>query len=61
LVLQRLLREQGIEAQLRIGVRTEGGRLMAHAWLEHEGRPLGEAEPVEERFARLLSLQKEAT
>lgn len=40
LTLQWLLRRQGIEAELRLGVRKERERLEAHAWLEHEGRPL---------------------
>ena len=31
----------------------EGEALRAHAWLEHNRRPLGEPEAVEERFATL--------
>lgn len=54
LVLQRFLAREGIETELRFGVRKSDGSLEAHAWLEHEGRPLGEAAPVEERFAKLL-------
>lgn len=54
LVLQRFLRREGIETELRFGVRKTDGGLEAHAWLEHEGLPLGEAAPVEERFAKLL-------
>jgi hypothetical protein len=54
LVLQRFLAREGIETELRFGVRKSDRGLEAHAWLEHEGRPLGEAAPVEERFAKLL-------
>lgn len=54
LVLQRFLRREGIETDLRFGVRKRNGGLVAHAWLEHEGLPLGESAPVEERFAKLL-------
>src|SRR5688500_3968043 len=34
LVLSWLLRRQGIHSHLRIGVRKEGSRLEAHAWVE---------------------------
>lgn len=42
LALQALLRRSGMVAELRIGVRQEDGSLMAHAWVEHAGAPLGE-------------------
>jgi hypothetical protein len=51
LTLWRLLRSRGIEARLRFGVRTEDGRLDAHAWVEHGGRPLNDASDVGERYA----------
>jgi hypothetical protein len=35
-----LLRRQGIESALRIGVRKTEDRFQAHAWLEVEGLPL---------------------
>jgi hypothetical protein len=38
--LQRLLRERGIGAEVRLGVRKAGHRLEAHAWVEHDGRVL---------------------
>jgi hypothetical protein len=41
LALWWLLQRRGIDTQLRIGVRKEGGALQAHAWVEHEGAPLG--------------------
>ncbi len=51
LVLQRLLREAGIQSELRLGVRKVGGSLEAHAWLERGGEPLGETAEVHQRFA----------
>src|SRR5688572_13911854 len=41
LALQALLRRNGIPAELRIGVRREGGALQAHAWVEEAGSPVG--------------------
>lgn len=43
LVLQNLLRAQGGSADLRIGVRRHGSAIEAHAWVEQEGRPVGES------------------
>jgi hypothetical protein len=41
LVAQRLLRRGGIESEMHIGVtRGPSGGLLAHAWLEREGRVL---------------------
>ena len=51
LTLQRLLRGEGIESELRLGVRKDGGALLAHAWVEYDGTPLLEARDVHERFA----------
>ena len=34
---QRLLAAHGHPSRLRIGVRKDGARLGAHAWLEHQG------------------------
>lgn len=42
LVLQRWLRQRGLAADLQIGVRREGSRLWAHAWVEHSGKPITE-------------------
>lgn len=55
LALQALLRRHGIEADLRIGVRREGGELQAHAWVEQAGSPVGEPADVELRFQPLAS------
>ena len=43
LVLLRLLRRQGLDARLRIGVATPDGAFAAHAWIEHGGVALTEA------------------
>jgi hypothetical protein len=43
LVLWALLRCHGVATELRIGVRKRGGRVQAHAWVEHAGRALGDA------------------
>lgn len=51
LVLQAMLKRHGVESQLRLGVRKDGMRLAAHAWVEHQGRPLIDAADVGENFA----------
>jgi hypothetical protein len=38
-----ILARHGIASRVRIGALRRPGRLHAHAWLEHEGRALGEA------------------
>ncbi len=55
LVLQRMLGLQGCRSELRIGVRKEEGRLAAHAWVEFDGRPVGEAEDIDRRYETLDS------
>lgn len=52
LCLRWLLGRRGFPSELRIGVAREEGVLLAHAWVEREGRPVGE-EGVAERFAAL--------
>lgn len=54
IALQRLLAARGLAARVRIGVRKEGGKLSAHAWVEVGGQALGEPEPVEARFVPLV-------
>lgn len=58
LCLRRLLARRGIEGILRIGVARDGDRLLAHAWIEHEGRPLGEGEESVGRFEPLLEAEE---
>jgi hypothetical protein len=43
LVLWWLLRRQGFDGDLRIGVRKHAGQLQAHAWVEHRGQALNDA------------------
>jgi hypothetical protein len=50
LALQWMLARSGIHTELRFGARKENGVLSAHAWLEHDGIPIGEPEVVTERF-----------
>ena len=58
LCLRRLLARRGIEGVLRIGVAREGDRLLAHAWIEWEGKPLGEAKESIGRFEPLLGAEE---
>jgi hypothetical protein len=46
-----LLARQGIAAQLRIGVRKEGGKFTAHAWVEYDGVAVGEPESSHLHYA----------
>jgi hypothetical protein len=56
LLIWWLLRREGIETALRIGVRREDGELLAHAWVEHDGVPLGEAD---DHLARYESFDRD--
>jgi hypothetical protein len=38
-----VLRGEGIAVQFVMGVRPDGNELIGHAWLEYQGKPLGEA------------------
>lgn len=53
LCLRWLLGRRGIETSLRIGVSKRRGDLVAHAWVERNGRPVGDLEDVRDRFAPL--------
>ena len=53
LALQKMLGQRGIAVELKIGVRKDDGQLNANAWLEYQGRPLGEPEKITERFSAL--------
>lgn len=44
LVLCRLLRKRGLQAELRLGVGKADGEFAAHAWVEHAGTALGETD-----------------
>jgi Transglutaminase-like superfamily len=51
LVLWWLLRRNGIVADIRIGGRKDEGRFAAHAWVEVEGRPVGDVSGEHRHFA----------
>ncbi|MDJ1184128.1 lasso peptide biosynthesis B2 protein [Roseofilum casamattae] len=51
LVLWSLLTRQGIESDLRIGVRRESGEFQAHAWVEWQGFALNDARDVRDRYS----------
>lgn len=51
LVLLHLLSEQGIRAQLRIGVKRNIPKFEAHAWVECEGKALNESEALHDHYA----------
>jgi Transglutaminase-like superfamily len=53
LVLAWILGRQGIATTVQIGVARQDGILTAHAWLEHEGRPISEI-PEAGRYAPLV-------
>lgn len=50
MTLQHLLRRQGIETDLRFGVRKNSEKLDAHAWVEHRGCPLIDGPEVHDRY-----------
>ena len=50
LILWWLLKRQGIESELRIGVRKGAAPFEAHAWVEVNGVALNEAADLHERF-----------
>lgn len=55
LTLQRLLGDDAA-TQLRIGARRGPAGLEAHAWIEHEGRPLNDTADVAQRFTPFPAL-----
>jgi hypothetical protein len=50
LLLWWLLRRDGIETVLRVGVNRDNGTLNAHAWVEYLGRPVNDADDIALRF-----------
>jgi len=54
LALFLLLRRRGIPAELRLGVQPFP--FVAHAWVEHEGRPINEQEDFVTRLAPFPSI-----
>ena len=55
LVLRALLARRGVTAELRFGVHADRPDLHAHAWLEVNGRPVGEKP---ETLASLIPLER---
>lgn len=53
LVLAWLLARRGISVELRLGVRQDNGTLLAHAWLEANGRSLDGVENMAQPFRPL--------
>jgi len=53
LVRQRLLGQAGVDAELKIGVCKRGNRLLAHAWVVHQDKPIGEARDPASLFSAL--------
>jgi len=51
LTLWWLLERRGVQCDLRLGVRKEGGDLMAHAWVEVEGVALNDRSDVRHRYS----------
>lgn len=52
-VLQGFLVRRGLDTELRIGVRRQQGRMLAHAWLESAGIPLAESPEIAALFLPL--------
>jgi hypothetical protein len=46
-----LLARQGITTQFRIGVRKDGEKFTAHAWVERDGVAIGEPEAAHLHYA----------
>ena len=53
LALLWFLRRESIESTIRFGVRTSGGRLVAHAWVESNGMVINDAPDVHEHYPTL--------
>lgn len=51
IALMWLLRRRGLAAELRFGARMREGLLEAHAWVEHAGVVLNDAQTVAQRFS----------
>lgn len=61
LTLWYLLRRQGLDSQLCLGVRRINGIFNAHAWLEYQGQPLNDTPDVRQRFAVFEGLAEART
>jgi hypothetical protein len=57
LALQKILSERNIPAQIRIGAQKKQGSMYAHAWVEVDKKPVGEADDIAEKFNILTAVQ----
>lgn len=53
MLLEWWLRRRGLDAKLKLGARIEQGQFDAHAWVELEGRALGQADLKHQAFDSL--------
>jgi hypothetical protein len=53
--LHRLLSKHGYESVVQIGVSKADGRFDAHAWVEHDGRPLLSTSNDVARYSRFFT------
>ncbi len=51
-----LLRRRGISTEIRIGVRRQGGSIIAHAWVKHGEVVISEGSQVEKNFSAFEDL-----
>ncbi len=51
MLLQWWLRRRGLDAKLKLGARLQEGQFDAHAWVELEGRALGQNELKHKAFS----------
>ena len=49
-VLWGLLRQRGIQSELRFGTRQQNGQFEAHAWIEYQGVILNDADDIGQYF-----------
>ena len=59
LAAQRILRQEGIDSTMRIGVAKDGRELLAHAWLERGDRVLIGGGRSPWLYTPLMSVQRE--
>jgi hypothetical protein len=61
LALRRILARRGIASDVRIGVQTADGVLLAHAWVECQGRALNDDERTVATFAAFDHLEDDVS
>ena len=44
IVTARVLANQGIKTDLRVGMREENGKVVGHAWVEYQHEPINDAD-----------------